>query len=188
MHLSIRGLSFKLIPGNPDSPIDSQFKFWIELCRQLVQPLLDLKASTRCPPSLRVKQGQKPVLVSLANIFHTNPLKEDDVLFAAIRRLLVGRGETQKHRHIIVPSVMRSSALVNVLKYSTLVPNIDMNSCCCFLDVAVYFYLCNWFLDHLDSGTARQSHILNLYCVCIMTLYSNTIFAKNYEPSELHLN
>ena len=31
--------------NNPHSPIDTQFKFQVELCRQLVQPLLGLKAS-----------------------------------------------------------------------------------------------------------------------------------------------
>jgi hypothetical protein len=47
--------------NNPESSIDTQLKFRIELSRQLVQPLLDLKASPECPSTLRQQRGQKPL-------------------------------------------------------------------------------------------------------------------------------
>lgn len=45
--------------NNPESSIDTQLKYRIELCRQfvVVQPLLNLKASPQCPPLLCVQRG-----------------------------------------------------------------------------------------------------------------------------------
>ena len=48
----------------PHSSVTSQFKYRVKLCRELVQPLLDLKASTECPPVLRPQRGRKPILVT----------------------------------------------------------------------------------------------------------------------------
>ena len=45
----------------PDSPIDSQKKFRLNLAENLVQPLLDLMASQTCPPYLRTAKGRRPV-------------------------------------------------------------------------------------------------------------------------------
>ena len=50
--------------NNPQSSIDTQRRYRIELCRQLIQPLLDLKASPECPPSLLVQHGRRPIAVS----------------------------------------------------------------------------------------------------------------------------
>lgn len=50
--------------NNPRSPIDTQFKYRVELCRQLVQPLLNLKASSNCPASLKVQRGRRPTTVT----------------------------------------------------------------------------------------------------------------------------
>jgi len=47
--------------NSPDSKIKSQREFRLELVRQLVQPLLDLKASTDCPAALQSHQGRKVV-------------------------------------------------------------------------------------------------------------------------------
>jgi len=49
--------------NNPESSIDTQLKYRIELCRQLVQPLLNLKASPQCPPLLCVQHGRRPLAV-----------------------------------------------------------------------------------------------------------------------------
>ena len=45
----------------PDSPIDSQKKFRLNLAESLVQPLLDLMANPTCPPYLRTTKGRRPV-------------------------------------------------------------------------------------------------------------------------------
>ena len=48
--------------NNPESSIGTQLKFCIELSRQLVQPLLDLRASPECPPALQ--RGRRPLSVA----------------------------------------------------------------------------------------------------------------------------
>ena len=48
--------------NNPESSIDTQLKFRIELSRQLVQLLLDLRASPECPPALQC--GRRPLSVA----------------------------------------------------------------------------------------------------------------------------
>ena len=50
--------------NNPESSTDTQLKYRTELCRQLVQPLLYLKASPQFPPSLQVHRGCRPIAVS----------------------------------------------------------------------------------------------------------------------------
>jgi len=48
----------------PDSPIDSQKKFRLNLAESLVQTLLDLMASPTCPPYLQTAKGRRPVSAS----------------------------------------------------------------------------------------------------------------------------
>jgi hypothetical protein len=45
--------------NNPHSKIKSQREFRLELIKQLVQPLLDLKASPDCPRVLQTYKGRK---------------------------------------------------------------------------------------------------------------------------------
>ena len=60
--------------NNPGSSIDTQLKFRIELSRQLVQPLLDLRASPECPPALQ--RGRRPLSVAKRLIGkHFDPYK-----------------------------------------------------------------------------------------------------------------
>ncbi len=47
--------------NNPESKIQSQRDFRLELVRQLVQPLLNLKASPDCPSILQSHKGRKVV-------------------------------------------------------------------------------------------------------------------------------
>ncbi len=91
-----------------------------------MQPLLDLKASPQCPPSLQVQEGRKQVLESkrlTGKHFLTSSVKEGNVLFAT-RRKLAGKERTQNNPSI-AHSVICSSALANVWNCSTLVLNID---------------------------------------------------------------
>ena len=45
----------------PDSSINTQKKFRLDLAENLVQPLLDLMASPSCPAYLHTTKGRKPV-------------------------------------------------------------------------------------------------------------------------------
>ena len=45
----------------PDSPISSHKTFRLQLITELVQPLLELKASPSCPVYLQTKKGRKTV-------------------------------------------------------------------------------------------------------------------------------
>ena len=47
--------------NNPNSRLKSQRDFRLELTKQLVQPLLDLKASPSCPSALNTSKGRKSV-------------------------------------------------------------------------------------------------------------------------------
>lgn len=47
--------------NNPNSKIKSQRDFRLALIKELVQPLLDLKASPKCPAVLKASKGRKSV-------------------------------------------------------------------------------------------------------------------------------
>ena len=47
--------------NHPDSSVNTQKKFRLDLAENLVQPLLDLMASPACPAYLRTTKGRKPV-------------------------------------------------------------------------------------------------------------------------------
>lgn len=109
--------------NSPGSPVDNQFKYRANLCRQLVQPLPDLKASPECLTSLQMLRRRKLVLVSnnwIASMFLSSEAHVQ--FFFNRKRYMVAKGRTRNN--LILPQVWRvhlhlASALNLHSKYST---------------------------------------------------------------------
>lgn len=64
--------------NHPNSKIKSQREFRLELVKQLVQPLLNLKASPECPSVLQLHKGQR------ANISLTKLLRKEGAVLKCV--------------------------------------------------------------------------------------------------------